>query len=187
MITLQNLESTDITWKAPWMPRDSMLYGSGDNLWVPLLRVWGAISYAPLLVRRQYLSTQFIHATHGLTSLEFDYGTPRYVGRIVELAKIWKDPHRVDPGKSSDYVTYGYITWRANRVKDAVYLPIDNSMGPADPSPMMIPSKIKLLKQEYKEDKRRVEREFERLQGELRDMKLLNECQKGEIQELIKD
>ena len=57
VITLQNLESTDITWKAPWMPQESMLYGCGDNLWVPLLGVWGAISYAPLLVRRQYLST----------------------------------------------------------------------------------------------------------------------------------
>ena len=88
VITLQNLESTDITWKAPWMPRESMLYGFRDNLWVPLLRVWGAISYAPLLVHKQYLSTQFIPATHGLTSLEFDYGTPRYVGRIMELAKI---------------------------------------------------------------------------------------------------
>ena len=105
MAALQNLESTDITWKAPWMPRESMLYGCGDNLWVPLLGVWGAINYAPLLVRRQYLSTQFIPATQGLTSLEFDYGTPEYVGRIVELAKIWKEPHRADPGKSSDRVT----------------------------------------------------------------------------------
>ena len=91
------------------MPRESMLYDCGDNLWVPLLVVWGVISYAALLVRRQYLSTQFILATHGLNLLEFDYGTPGYVGRIVELAKIWKEPHRADPGKSSDCVTHGYI------------------------------------------------------------------------------
>ena len=146
------------------MPRESMLYGCRDNLWVPLLGVWGAISYAPLLVRRQYLSTQFIPATHGLTSLEFDYGTPGYVGRIVELAKIWKEPHRADPGKSSDRVTYGYIAWRANRIKDVVYLSVNNSVNPTDPSPVMIPSEIELLKQEYREDKRRMEREFERLQ-----------------------
>ena len=67
-----------------------MLYGCGDNLWVPLLGMWGAISYAPLLVRRQYLSTQFIPATHGLNLLEFDYRTTGYVGQIVELAKVWK-------------------------------------------------------------------------------------------------
>ena len=164
-----------------------MLYGCGDNLWIPLLRVWGAISYAPLLVRRQYLSTQFIPATHGLNLLEFDYGTAGYVGRIVELAKVWKEPHRADLDKSSDCVTHGYITWRANSVKDAVHSPVNDSVSPVDPSPVMIPSKIKLLKHEYKEDKRRMEREFERLQGELGDMKLSNECQKDEIQEITKD
>ena len=112
----------------------------------PTIGSMGAISYAPLLVRRQYLFTQFIPATHGLASLEFDYGTLGYVGRIVELAKIWKEPHRADPCKSSDRVTYGYMTWRANRIKDAVYLLVNNSMSPADPSPVMIPSKIELLK-----------------------------------------
>ena len=80
VVALQNLESTDITWTAPWMPQESMLYGCGDNLSVPLLGVWGAINYTPLLVRRQYLSTQFIPATHGLASLEFDYGTLRICG-----------------------------------------------------------------------------------------------------------
>ena len=95
--------------------------------------------------------------------LEFDYGTAGYVGRIVELAKIWKEPHRADPGKSSDRVTHGCMIWRANRVKDAVHLLVDDSVSPADPSPVMIPSEIELLKQEYIEDKRRMEREFERL------------------------
>ena len=100
-----------------------------------------------LLVRRQYLSTQFIPATHGLNLLEFDYRTPGYVGRIVELAKIWKEPHRADLGKSSDRVTHGYIAWRANRIKDAVYLSVNNSVNPVDLSPVMIPSEIELLKQ----------------------------------------
>ena len=122
-----------------------MLFGCGDNLWVPFLEVWGAISYAPLLVRRQYLSTQFITATHGLNLLEFDYRTAGYVGRIVELAKVWKEPHRADPDKSSDRVTHGYIIWRADRVKDAVHSPVNYSVSPADPSPVMIPSEIKLL------------------------------------------
>ena len=79
------------------------------------------------------------------------------------------------------------MTWRANRIKDVVYLSVNNSVSPADPSPVMIPSEIELLKQEYREDRRRMEREFERLQGELGDMKLSNECQKGEIQKIIKD
>ena len=99
----------------------------------------------------------------------------------MELGKIWKEPHRADPSKSSDRVTHGYMIWRANRVKDAVHLLVDDLVSPADLSPVMIPSEIELLKQEYREDKRRMEREFEHLQGELGDMKLSNECQKGEI------
>ena len=146
MAALQNLESTDITWKTLWMPRESMLYDCGDNLWVPLLGVWGAISYALLLVRRQYLSTQFFPTTHGLNLLEFDYGTAGYVGRIVELAKAWKESHLADPDKSSDRVTYGYIIWRANRVKNAVHSPVNDSVSPVDPSPVMIPLEIELLK-----------------------------------------
>ena len=71
--------------------------------------------------------------------------------------------------------------WRANRVKDAVRSSVNDSVNPTDPSPVMIPSKIELLKQEYKEDKKRMEREFERLQRELGDMKLSNKCQKDEI------
>ena len=123
-----------------------MLYGCGDNLWVSLLGVWGAISYAPLLVRRQYLSTQFIPTTHGLNLLEFDYGTAGYVGLIVELVKVWKEPHRADLDKSSDRVTHGYIIWRANRGKDAVHSPVNDSVSLVDPLPVMIPSKIELLK-----------------------------------------
>ena len=103
------------------------------------------------------------------------------MGQIVELAKVWKEPHQADPGKSSDRVTHRYITWRANRVKDAVNSPINASVSPIDPSSIIIPSKIELLKQEYKKDKRKMEREFERLQRELGDMKLSNECQKDEI------
>ena len=64
---------------------------------------------------------------------------------------------------------------------------INDSVSPANPSLIMIPLKIKLLKQEYKEDKRRVEKEVERLQGELGDMKLSNDFQRDEIQEITKD
>ena len=105
----------------------------------------------------------------------------------MELAKVWKEPHRANPGKSFDRVTYGYIIWRANRVKDTVHSSVNDSVSPANPSTVMIPSKIELLNQEYNEDKRRMKREFERLQRELGDMRLSNECQKGEIQDITKD
>ncbi|MBA0876379.1 hypothetical protein Goshw_026104 [Gossypium schwendimanii] len=46
----QNLKDEDVEWKAHWMVPDEILYRCGDFDWVPLLRIWGAIGYAPLLV-----------------------------------------------------------------------------------------------------------------------------------------
>ena len=76
---LRNLDSDSITWKAPWTSRKSVLYGCGDKLWVPLLGLWGIISYTPLLVLRKFGSEQFILAIHGLNHMEFDYRGLGYV------------------------------------------------------------------------------------------------------------
>ncbi|MBA0703219.1 hypothetical protein Goari_027335 [Gossypium aridum] len=54
MTMLQNLQEEDIEWRAPWMLLDEIVYRCGDFDWVPLLGIWGAIGYAPLLVLRQY-------------------------------------------------------------------------------------------------------------------------------------
>ncbi|MFQ6665031.1 hypothetical protein Gotur_031921, partial [Gossypium turneri] len=56
MAILQNLQEEDIEWRAPWMLPDEILYRYGDFDWVPLLGIWGAIGYTPLLVLRQYRS-----------------------------------------------------------------------------------------------------------------------------------
>ena len=53
---LQNLQDEDIEWRAPWLIPDEILYRCRDLDWVPLLGIWGAIGYAPLLVSRQYRS-----------------------------------------------------------------------------------------------------------------------------------
>ncbi|MBA0637731.1 hypothetical protein Godav_029131, partial [Gossypium davidsonii] len=63
---LRNLREEDIEWRAPWMLPDEILYRCGNFDWVPLLGIWGAVGYAPLLVLRQYRSSQFVPATQGL-------------------------------------------------------------------------------------------------------------------------
>ncbi|MBA0638455.1 hypothetical protein Godav_022262 [Gossypium davidsonii] len=68
---LQNLQDEDVEWKAPWMVLDEILYRCGDFDWVPLLGIWKAIGYTPLLVLRQYRSRQFILVTQGLPSVSF--------------------------------------------------------------------------------------------------------------------
>ncbi|MFQ6667545.1 hypothetical protein Gotur_033520 [Gossypium turneri] len=73
MAILQNLREEDIEWRAPWLLPDEILYLCGDFDWVPLLGIWGAVGYAPLLVLRQYRSRQLIPTTHGLVECEFSY------------------------------------------------------------------------------------------------------------------
>ncbi|MFQ6663236.1 hypothetical protein Gotur_030836 [Gossypium turneri] len=53
-VSYQNLQEKDIEWRAPWLLPDKVLYRCGDFDWVPLLGIWGAVGYAPLLVLRQY-------------------------------------------------------------------------------------------------------------------------------------
>ncbi|KAA3460992.1 Nucleoside-triphosphatase THEP1 [Gossypium australe] len=73
MALLQNLQEKDIEWKAHWMVPDEILYQCGNFNWVPLLGIWGAIGYAPLLVLRQYGSKQFVPTAYGLAQCEFSY------------------------------------------------------------------------------------------------------------------
>ncbi|MBA0778140.1 hypothetical protein Gotri_006048 [Gossypium trilobum] len=47
-----NIQEEDIKWRAPWMLQDEILYRCGNFDWVPLLRILGAVGYAPLLTRR---------------------------------------------------------------------------------------------------------------------------------------
>ncbi|MFQ6665150.1 hypothetical protein Gotur_031992 [Gossypium turneri] len=56
MVILQNLQEEDVEWRAPWMIPNEILHQCGEFNWVPLLEIWGAIGYAPLLVLRQYRS-----------------------------------------------------------------------------------------------------------------------------------
>ncbi|XP_040957953.1 uncharacterized protein [Gossypium hirsutum] len=82
MAILQSLQEEDIEWRAPWLLPDEILYRCGDFDWVPLLGIWGAVGYAPLLVLRQYRSRQFIPATQGLAGCEFAYESDGYKKRI---------------------------------------------------------------------------------------------------------
>ncbi|KAK5775850.1 hypothetical protein PVK06_043803 [Gossypium arboreum] len=63
--SLNNLQGKDVEWRAPWLIPDEILYRCGDFDWVPLLVIWVAIGYTPLLVLRQNRSRQFIPVNKG--------------------------------------------------------------------------------------------------------------------------
>ncbi|KAG8473888.1 hypothetical protein CXB51_034140 [Gossypium anomalum] len=64
-VDIHNLQEEDVMWKAPWMTLSKILYRCGSFDWVPLLGIWGVVSYTPLLILRQYKAEQFIPATQG--------------------------------------------------------------------------------------------------------------------------
>ncbi|MBA0670657.1 hypothetical protein Goklo_029073, partial [Gossypium klotzschianum] len=66
-----------------------LIRGSGNFDWVPTLRIWGAVGYAPLLVLRQYRSRQFIPVTQGLAQCEFSYKGDGYNKKIREMSNAW--------------------------------------------------------------------------------------------------
>ena len=73
-----------------------MLFSYENKMWVPLLRLWGVVSCAPILICRQYAYDQFISTTHGLNQLEFVYGDPGYKAQLVELSTLWTEPQWAD-------------------------------------------------------------------------------------------
>ncbi|MFQ6654047.1 hypothetical protein Gotur_025167, partial [Gossypium turneri] len=89
MEILRNLREKNIEWRAPWMLPDEILYRCDTFDWVPLLGIWGAVGYAPLLVLRQYRLRQFIPATQGLAQCEFSYKDNGYKKKIREMSSAW--------------------------------------------------------------------------------------------------
>ncbi|MBA0785117.1 hypothetical protein Gotri_026826 [Gossypium trilobum] len=77
------------------MVLDEILYRCGNFDWVPLLGIWRAVGYAPLLVLRQYRSRQFILATQGLAQCEFSYKGDNYKKKIQEMSNAWNQTHRM--------------------------------------------------------------------------------------------
>ncbi|EOX93592.1 Uncharacterized protein TCM_002471 [Theobroma cacao] len=167
---LRSLMSIEVTWRAPWMPRMQVMYKCGDKSWVPLMGPWGAISYAPIMVRRQFGSEQFVPMTHQLDQLEFTYGEPKTLKRIEEIAQDWKKTCRVDQGRVTDEVTTGYHTWHDQRVKNVIHPPKNPSKHPINPEPqdVLLESELtrKRLEKEMMNMKRRHEDELEEVKKE---------------------
>ncbi|XP_012482798.1 uncharacterized protein LOC105797359 [Gossypium raimondii] len=125
---LLNLQEEDIEWRAPWLLSDEILYRCGDFDWVPLLGIWGAIGYAPLLVlrqyrSRQYRSRQFIPTTQGLAQSEFSYKCDGYKKKIREMTNAWRQTRRLKRLSVGPSMTPEYVSWLGRRVNDNIPVP----------------------------------------------------------------
>ncbi|MFQ6657068.1 hypothetical protein Gotur_026894 [Gossypium turneri] len=120
MEILQNLREEDIEWRAPWMLPDEILYRCDNFDWVPLLRIWGAVGYAPLLVLRQYRSRQFVPATQGLAQCEFSYKDDGYKRKIREMSNACRQTRRMKRLAVGPIMTPEYIEWWGKSINDNI-------------------------------------------------------------------
>ncbi|PPR97475.1 hypothetical protein GOBAR_AA23193 [Gossypium barbadense] len=77
---LSTLAYQEIEWRAPWMIRSTVLIGCGGHLWVPLIGIWGVVTYSSLMVLSQYGYDQCVPAIAGLKKVE----------ALVQDSSFWK-------------------------------------------------------------------------------------------------
>ncbi|MFQ6662563.1 hypothetical protein Gotur_030367 [Gossypium turneri] len=186
MAILQSLREEDIGWRAPWLLPDEILYRCGDFDWVPLLGIWGAVGYAPLLVLRQYRSRQFIPVTQGLAECEFSYGGDGYKKRIREISNAWNQTRRMKRLAVGPMTTPEYDEWRVRRINDNIPEPsIENSQS-IEEHLRVVPSELEILKQDFERRNAELEKKIEQMVEEKTNLRLDADVQKLEAERLRK-
>ncbi|MBA0881474.1 hypothetical protein Goshw_025497 [Gossypium schwendimanii] len=150
------LQEDDIEWRAPWLLPNDVLYQCGDFDWVPLLGIWGAVGYAPLLVLRQYRSRQFVPATQGLAECEFSYRGDGYKKKTREMAKAWNQTHRMKRLAVGLMTTPEYNEWWFKRIND-------NILGPSLENSQSIEEHLQLETDKLRKGKNKAEEELDNL------------------------
>ncbi|MBA0753927.1 hypothetical protein Gogos_021624 [Gossypium gossypioides] len=144
--SVPNLQEEDIEWRAPWLLPDETLYRCGDFNWVPLIGIWGAVSYAPLLVLRQYRSRQLVPATQGLAKCEFSYKDDGYKKKAREMANAWNQIRRMKRLAVGPMTTPKYSEWWVKRINDNIVGPsLENSQS-IEEHLRVVPSELEIIK-----------------------------------------
>ncbi|XP_012466221.1 uncharacterized protein LOC105784846 [Gossypium raimondii] len=142
----QNLQEDDIEWRAPWLLPDEILYRCEDFDWVPLIGIWGAVGYAPLLVLRQNRSRQFVPATQGLAECEFLYWGDGYKRRVREMVSAWNQTHRMKGLAVGPLTTPEYSEWWAKRINDNIPRPNSENSQLMGEHLHVVPTELEIIK-----------------------------------------
>ncbi|XP_016721963.2 uncharacterized protein [Gossypium hirsutum] len=146
MDILQNLKEGDIEWRAYWMVPNEIMYRCGNFDWVPLLGIWGATGYTPLLVLRQYKSRQFVPMTYGLTQSEFSFKDAHYKKRVRELSDAWKQTCWMKRLVVDSMVTPEYSEWFKKRINDNIPRPSLENVRPIREQLKTAPSELEIIR-----------------------------------------
>ncbi|KAA3482730.1 227 kDa spindle and centromere-associated protein-like protein [Gossypium australe] len=187
MTLLQNLQEEDVEWRAPWMIPNEILYRCGNFDWVPLLGIWGAVGYAPLIALRQYGSRQFIPTTNGLAQSEFAYSGESYKKRAKEMSGAWSQVHRMKRLSAEPMTTPEYDGWRTGRVNDNI--PEQGAEGSRlrEECLRVVPSELEIIKQDFERQNLALEKRIEKLEEEKIYLKLDVDVQKSETERVKKE
>ncbi|MFQ6660593.1 hypothetical protein Gotur_029056 [Gossypium turneri] len=162
MMILQNLQDEDVEWRASWMVPDEILYRCGDFDWVPLLGIWGAIGYAPLLVLRQYR------------------------GKIREMSNAWKQIHRMKRITVGVMTTPEYHGWRSKRINDNIPKPREECGRSIEEHLRVVPSELEIIKQDFEKRNSDFGKRIEQLEEEKMRLGLDVDIHKLEAEKLRK-
>ncbi|GMI67401.1 hypothetical protein HRI_000409400 [Hibiscus trionum] len=182
----RNLQEKDVIWKARWFFPTNIVYKCGDYDWVPLLGIWGATGYAPLLVSRQYRSRQFIPATRGLATCEFPYEGRGYKKNVSKIAEAWKRIYKMESFDEKPRVTPEYRRWRSMRINDDIPLPDPENNVPVEEQLQVDPSEIEIAKHDFKKKYLTMENRLSGLENEKNQLKFGMQSQEREIERLRK-
>ncbi|MBA0784676.1 hypothetical protein Gotri_006963 [Gossypium trilobum] len=157
MVILQNLQEEDVEWRAPWMLPDEILYRCGNFDWVPLLGIWGAVGYAPLLVLRQYRSRQFIQTR-----------------RMKRLA--------VGPTTTREY-----NEWWVRRINDNIPKISQENNQSIEEYLRIVPLDLEIIRQDFEGINAELEKKIEQMEEEKMNLRLDIDVQKLETEKLRKE
>ncbi|MFQ6653355.1 hypothetical protein Gotur_024794 [Gossypium turneri] len=154
----------DIEWRAPWLLPDEILYRCGDFDWVPLIRIWGAVGYAPLLVLRG----------------------ESYKKKACEMASAWNQTRRMKRLAVGPMTTPEYSEWWIKRINDNIPGPsLENSQS-IEEHLRVIPSELEIIKQDFERKNAELEKKIEQMEEEKVNLRLDMDVQKLEADKLRK-
>ncbi|KAK8565690.1 hypothetical protein V6N12_059245 [Hibiscus sabdariffa] len=186
MSVLQSLQEKDVIWKASWFFPESIIYKCEGFDWVPLLGIWGASGYAPLLVSRQYRSRQFIPAIRGLATCEFAYGSRDYKRSVSLIMHAWNHIYQMKPFDEKPRVVPEYRLWRNRRLGDSTPVTNQECNIPIEEHLQVNPSEMEMAKQDFERKYFEMERQILGLMNEKSQLKFQVESQEREMERLRK-
>ncbi|KAL1091926.1 hypothetical protein V6Z11_D07G190100 [Gossypium hirsutum] len=160
MAILQNLQEEDVEWRAPWLLPDEILYRCGSFDWVPLLGVWGAVGYAPLLVLRK---------------------------KIKEMSSAWKQTRRMKRLAMGPMTTPEYHEWWARRINNNTPKLNQEDNQSIEEHLRVIPSELEIIRQDFERRNADLEKKIKQMETEKTNLRLDIDVQKLENEKLKKE